>query len=266
MNQEYKDVVAQIEREDVQRAAFRVAEKARIEARRANRDPLETTLNYVFRAEQRPERQQWFERLLERAQDMAQRDPDMRDLLVTAGAIRGNSTVDRVEEARVVGQILDRAFHSFPKNQQDWLSFKPNTNIFHTMASDLVGRFHAAETPVSLIEGIKPQNAGDVFVDRLLRTKDPKVKDLVRKLAPVGTNRGETTEVFEPTQELVDLFAHAYRLITHRVEAVPMSNMEMGIVRRIATDFVRREDNPIGKLYGKHPNPDWPKHLADRLK
>ena len=262
-DQEIKSMLA---RDEAQRQAARAAEQARVDARRANRDPLETTLNYVFRGDRTPDRQQWFEQVLTRAQEMAATDRDMRDLLACATAIGGNTTFDRTEEAAVMARVLNRAFHTLPRSEQDWRGFKPNSDIFYTMASDLVGRFHRAEVPLALTQRVGAVNAGDILVNRLLETNDKKVRELVRKLAPVGTNRGEKMEVFEPTQELVDLFSYAYRQLTHTPNAQPLNSIDTGVVRRIAKQFVQRKDSPIARLYAKYPNPDWPKEWVDRMK
>ncbi len=249
-DQEIKSMLA---RDEAQRQAHRAAERARVDARRANRDPLATTLRYVFRGEQTPARQEWFERVLTRAQDMAGTDRDMRDLLATATAIGGNTIFDRTEEAAVMARVLDRAFHTLPKNQQDWRGFKPNSDIFYTMASDLVGRFHRAEVPLALTQGVEAVNAGDVLVNRLLETNDKKVRELVRKVASIGTNRGEKVEVFEPTHELIDLFSYAYRQLIHTPNSQQLSNNDMRIVSRIAKQFVRNDVGAIGKLYKMYP-------------
>jgi hypothetical protein len=264
---EHQEIVDMLSRDEAQRQATRLAETLRVETRRANRDPLATTLNYVFRGEQTPERQQWFARVLMRAQEIAEHDVVMQDLLAVAGAINAQTTLERIEEASVLAKVFDRAFQSLPKGEQDWQGYrKSDSGLFFTMASDLVGRFHKAETPLSLIQGVKSQNGGDMLINRLLVGNDKTVSGLVRKLASVGTNRGERVEVFEPTQELVDLFTHAYRAIAHVPQSQPLTKTDVGIVRRIATQFVRRKDSPIAKLYAKYPNPDWPKDWVDRMK
>ncbi len=264
---EHQDIVDMLARDEAQRQATRLAETLRVETRRANRDPLATTLNYVFRGEQTPDRQQWFARVLMRAQEIAEHDVVMQDLLAVAGAINAQTTLERIEEANVLAKVFDRAFQSLPKGEQDWQGYrKSDSGLFFTMASDLVGRFHKAETPLSLIQGVKSKNGGDMLINRLLVGNDKTVSGLVRKLASVGTNRGERVEVFEPTQELVDLFTHAYRTIAHVPQSQPLTKTDVGIIRRIATQFVRRKDSPIAKLYAKYPNPDWPKDWVDRMK
>ncbi len=249
-DQEIKSMLA---RDEAERQAVRAAERLRVETRRANRDPLATTLQYVFRNEQRPDRRQWFEQVLTRAQDMAVTDRDMRDLLATATSIGGSSIFDRTEEAAVMARVLDRAFHTFPKKQQDWQGFKPDTDIFYTLASDLVGRFHKAEIPLSLTQGTMVRNAGDILVNRLLEKNDKNVQGMVRKIASAGTNRGEKVEVYEPTQELIDLFSYAYRQLTHTPNSQPLNNNDVGIVKRIAKQFVRNDAGAIGKLYQMYP-------------
>lgn len=264
---EHQEIVDMLARDETQRQATRLAETLRVETRRANRDPLATTLNYVFRGEQTPDRQQWFARVLTRAQEIAEHDVVMQDLLTVAGAINAQTTLERIEEASVLAKVFDRVFQSLPKGEQDWQGYrKSDSGLFFTMASDLVGRFHKAETPLSLIQGVKSQNGGDMLINRLLAGNDQTVRGLVRKLASVGTNRGERVEVFEPTQELVDLFTYAYRAIAHVPQSQPLTKTDVGIVRRIATQFVRRKDSSIAKLYAKYPNPDWPKDWVDRMK
>lgn len=246
---EYEGVVEMRAREEAQRQAHRVAERLRVETRRANRDPLVTTLNYVFRDEHTPERRQWLEQRLQRARDIAERDVDMRGLLRTLEAVHGGTTLERVEETRLLAQVLERVQGTLPKSEQR----TPDNTPMYSLASNVLAQFYKRDVPVSLIEGANHQIAGDAFIDRLLETNDAQSRALVRRVARAGTHRSENVPANEPTSELVDLFAHAYRLVTRAPQGNQLNKVEEGIIRKIANEFVRKDVGAIVKLYKMYP-------------
>jgi hypothetical protein len=137
------------------------------------------------------------------------------------------------------------------------------------MASELVGKADQSEVPLSQLVTEAGENVGDMFVDRLVRTNDKKVQELVRAVAQKGARRegGDKQHPYVPTQEMVDLFSQAYQSITRTgYNTSPLSSAEKSIVQRIARDFVQGKEVGVTRLYAAYPNPTWPKDQVQRIK